>query len=286
EEKGTALWVITHDEKVLTYLNCKSFKLSEKQLFETSPTKKEATHLDQNAFGDKMVLDVQNLGFSYPKSDNGFTDVSFNLHEGEILGVVGQSGSGKSTLAKALVKVFSANGCITPNYPTGRVQLIFQSPDAALDPLQRVGKCMMEVVRIHHKLSKNDRRAKALELMQQVGLNENHFNRLPHQLSGGQKQRICIAKALACQPKVLICDECVSSLDADIKHQILALLQSLSITQNVGIVFITHDIGLIKGFAHNVLVMANGQVVESGNAQQVFNEPETDATKALLAALL
>lgn len=286
EERGTALWIISHDRKVLDYLGCSTFELKNTQLIEPEKTQDQVVNKETLSFGKDVVLKAENWSFTYPKSSLGFGDVNFDLHSGEVLGVLGNSGSGKSTLAKTLVKVLDASGTLTPEYARGRVQMIFQSPDAALDPLQKVGNGLMELLRIHHKLNKAQRREKALELLKSVGLGAELFQRKPAQLSGGQKQRVCIAKALACNPKILICDECVSSLDADVKHEVVELLRNLSLQFGLSMIFITHDIGLLKSLAHRIMVMEKGKVVEFESTVDLLAQPKANTTQQLLMAML
>lgn len=285
-ERGTALWVVSHDRRVLNHLGCSIWELKDAKLAKPENREEHALPKTTSTVGDKLLLKAQNWSFTYPKSAIGFRDVNFELHQGEVLGVLGNSGSGKSTLAKTLVKVLNAEGTLTPEYERGRVQMIFQSPDAALDPLQKIGNGVMELLRIHHKTRKEERREKALELLKSVGLGTELFHRKPAQLSGGQKQRVCIAKAFACNPKVLICDECVSSLDAAVKQEIVELLQNLTTQWGLSLIFITHDIGLLKTLAHRIMVMEEGKVVELASTADLLTQPKAATTKQLLASTL
>ncbi|MGI9510385.1 MAG: ATP-binding cassette domain-containing protein, partial [Geminicoccaceae bacterium] len=225
--------------------------------------------------------------------------VSFDLQAGETLGIVGESGSGKSTLARTLLRleeptsgeahyrgrdIFSLSG---QDLLTLRrqVQVVFQDPFASLNPRMTVAEIIAEPWAIHHGvLPKSEWLERVGELLVQVGMHPEHARRYPHQFSGGQRQRIAIARALALQPEIIICDEAVSALDVSIQAQVIELLADLKNALGLAYIFIAHDLPVIRDFADRVLVMHRGKVVEEGSTGQIFDHPEHPYTKALLAA--
>lgn len=225
-------------------------------------------------------------------------DVSFTVEEGKTLGVVGESGCGKSTMGRVIIKLLdSTDGKIifdgkditnskNCNDLHSRMQMIFQDPFASLDPRMSVSEIIAEPLVIH-KVCKNkeelDQRVK--ELMQTVGLAERFAYSYPHELDGGRRQRIGIARALALNPKFIVCDEPVSALDVSIQAQILNLLQDLQEQRNFTYMFITHDLSVVKHISDDILVMYLGQAVEKCSADALFEKPLHPYTKALLAAI-
>ena len=166
------------------------------------------------------------------------------------------------------------------------MQIIFQDPYSALNPTQPIGLAIMEPMKIH-RLWKNDKqyKEKTIDLLKIVGLESSHFMRFPHEFSGGQRQRICIARALALQPKFLICDECVSSLDVSIQAQILNLLIDLRTQFDLTYIFISHDLSVVKFISDRIMVMKDGQVVEIGDATAIYERPTAEYTKELIGAI-
>ncbi len=225
--------------------------------------------------------------------------VSFELNPGETLGVVGESGSGKSTLARTLLRLeeptsgeasyrgkdiftLSATDLLALRR---KVQVVFQDPYASLNPRMTVAKIIAESWAIHpDTLPKRDWPARIAELLEQVGLHADHARRYPHQFSGGQRQRIAIARALALQPEIIICDEAVSALDVSIQAQVIELLGDLRDRFELSYLFIAHDLPVVRHFADRILVMHRGKIVEQGSTDQIFERPEHAYTKALLAA--
>ena len=224
---------------------------------------------------------------------------SFTLARGEILGVVGESGSGKSTLARMLL------GLDTPTEGTiafegrdlarctpaelfqvrRRMQFVFQDPTASLNPRMTIEQIVSEPWAIHKGVLPRDRwRARVEELLEKVGLRPEHADRHPHQFSGGQRQRIAIARALALEPDLIVCDEAVSALDVSVQAQVIDLLKQLRQDLGLAYVFIAHDLALVRDFATSVLVMYRGRIVEAGPTAQVYDHPRHDYTRALLAA--
>ncbi|MGI9493723.1 MAG: ABC transporter ATP-binding protein [Geminicoccaceae bacterium] len=225
--------------------------------------------------------------------------VSFDLEAGETLGIVGESGSGKSTLARTLLRleeptsgealyrgqdIFSLRDQQLMNLRR-QVQVVFQDPYASLNPRMTVAQIIAEPWAIHADvLPKNEWLARIGELLVQVGMHPEHARRYPHQFSGGQRQRIAIARALALQPEIIICDEAVSALDVSIQAQVIDLLGDLKSRLGLAYIFIAHDLPVIRDFANRVLVMHQGKIVEEGPTEQIFDHPGHPYTKALLAA--
>jgi peptide/nickel transport system ATP-binding protein len=223
--------------------------------------------------------------------------VSFDIRPGETFGLVGESGCGKSTIAKALVGLVPHQGRIeVAGAPlaglsaAGRltlrrqVQMVFQDPMAALDPRMKVGDAVAEPLVIHGIGTPAERRARAAELFARVGL-PDALDRYPHEFSGGQRQRICIARALALNPRLIICDECVSALDVSVQARVLDLLAALKRDLGMSYLFISHDMAVVENVADRVGVMYLGQIVEMGTRAQVFGSPRHPYTRRLLAAV-
>jgi len=249
------------------------------------------------------ALSCLGLHRSYPDHEGGFVealrDVSFSVRAGTTMGIVGESGSGKSTLARILmaleepdsgvVELAGEPWSLAPERSRrsrrGEIQLIEQNPYDALDPRWSVGRILQEAVNLDSSPGPAwVRRARVAELLDQVGLSTQLIGRRAHQLSGGQRQRVAIARALARRPSVLICDEPVSALDASVRAQILALLHSLQTSLGLTLVLISHDLGIIAHYSDEVLVMRDGEVIESGLRETVLNHPVHPFTQELLAA--
>ena len=225
--------------------------------------------------------------------------VDFDLERGTSLGLVGESGCGKSTVARTLVGLYPATAGsirldgveltgLTPRQwlpHRRRVQMIFQDPYASLDPRQTVASILTEPLRIHRLAKPRDRRLAALRLLEVVGLNPRHVNRYPHEFSGGQRQRIGIARALALEPDVLICDEPVSALDVSIQAQIINLLDELKGRFDLAYLFIAHDLAVVRHICERVAVMYLGRVVEEAARDELFEAPRHPYTQALLSAV-
>ena len=239
--------------------------------------------------------------FSAPATVKALAGVSFSVQAGQTLAVVGESGCGKSTLARLLtmidppssghllidgVDVASAASSDTASRARLRrqVQIVFQNPYGALNPRQTVGAALMEPLLVNGMADTAQREQLARNMLRQVGLRDEHFSRWPHMFSGGQRQRIAIARALMLQPRVLVLDEPVSALDVSIRAQVLNLLVDLQQAMNVAYVFISHDLGVVRHVADEVLVMYLGKVVEQGPREAIFNNPQHPYTQALLSA--
>jgi peptide/nickel transport system ATP-binding protein/oligopeptide transport system ATP-binding protein len=257
--------------------------------------------------GEGPVLDVADLRTVFRTRDGGVyavNGVSFSIAPGEVLGVVGESGSGKSVTMMALMRLLpsppaeitSAHvryrgrdiGAMTPGelraLRGGEIGFVFQDPMTSLNPVFTVGFQLMEPLRAHLRLSKREARARAAELLRLVGIPdpESRLNDYPHQFSGGMRQRVLIAMALSCDPKVLIADEPTTALDVTIQAQILELMRDLRAKLGTGIIWITHDLGLVAEIADRVMVMYAGQVVEQGPVARIFADPRHPYTRALL----
>jgi oligopeptide/dipeptide ABC transporter ATP-binding protein len=224
--------------------------------------------------------------------------VSLSLAAGETLGLVGESGSGKSTLARLLVRLiepsdgtirFAGQDVLTLSGRElralrARAQLVFQDPWSSLDPRYRVAAIVAEPLRIHRKLGETAIQARVRELLDEVGLDAGFLSARPHELSGGQRQRVGIARALACEPELLIADEPVSALDVSVQAQILNLLLDLTQRRGLAMLFISHDLAVVEHLSHRVAVMYLGRVVETAPAAELFADPRHPYTRALLDA--
>ncbi|WP_127959575.1 microcin C ABC transporter ATP-binding protein YejF [Serratia microhaemolytica] len=223
-------------------------------------------------------------------------DLSFELRAGESIGLVGESGSGKSTTGLALLRLLHAQGKIWFNGQPlhnfnhqqmlpyrSQLQIVFQDPYSALNPRLNVLQIIAEGLEIHQQLSPEQREQRVIEVLQEVGLEAEMRHRYPTEFSGGQRQRIAIARALILQPQLLILDEPTSSLDKSVQAQILALLKSLQQRHQLAYLFISHDLQVVRSLCHQVIVLKQGEVVEQGDCQAIFNAPQADYTQQLLA---
>ena len=233
--------------------------------------------------------------------------VSFQVFTGETLGLVGESGCGKSTLARTLMQlitpttgsIFFEGKSVLPR-PGGffsqqkgdrlqqlrrQMQIVFQNPYSSLDPRQKIGAAIMEPLIIHRVGDKRSQRDRALYLLEKVGLDIKAFDRYPHEFSGGQRQRICIARALALNPKFIICDESVSALDVSVQAQVLNLLKSLQKEFNLTYIFISHDLSVVKFMSDRIMVMNRGAIEEIDIADNIYRHPASEYTKQLIAAI-
>lgn len=226
-------------------------------------------------------------------------NVSFSLKERETLGIVGESGSGKSTLAKIITRLTDiTDGTLKFQGKDitklkqrqmkdiyGNIQMVFQNPAGSFDPRRTLGDGIGESLR-NRGMKKEDVAKRVKELLEQCGLDEGVAGRYPHEVSGGQCQRAAIARALAVEPKVLICDEATSALDVTIQQQIMELLQELKEKHGLSFIFICHNLALVQMFCDKVLVLHDGMVVESGSPDDIINEPKEEYTKKLVEAVL
>lgn len=259
---------------------------------------------------NEPILRVENLKTWFPSKRNFFgkpiefvkavDDVSFDVYPGETLGLVGESGCGKTTLGRTILRlspategaIFFENNDLTKldadklKALRRDIQIIFQDPYSSLNPRMTIGSAIMEPMQVHN-LYKNDteRKEKVIELLETVSLDANHFNRYPHEFSGGQRQRICIARALALNPKFIICDESVSALDVSVQAQVLNLLIELRQKMQFTCIFISHDLSVVKFISDRMVVMNKGKIEEMGVADEIYNNPQKEYTKRLIAAI-
>lgn len=242
------------------------------------------------------ILSVNDLFKKYTekKQKPVIDDISFTVNRGESLGIIGESGCGKSTLAKIIVRLEPVNrGQIVLEgksiFDLGRnyarqVQMVFQDPFSSLNPKKTIATTLMEPMLVHGIYqSKQNRRDKAIELLNEVGLDETALNKYPHQFSGGQRQRICIARALSVEPELIICDESVSALDPTIQAQILNLLKELQFRKKLTYLFISHDLNVVNYFCDRVMVMNQGKIVGPMTPHQLMQEPPDDYSRNLIA---
>ncbi|WP_316803095.1 ABC transporter ATP-binding protein [Pedobacter nototheniae] len=261
-------------------------------------------------YAAKPLLKVEDLCTWYPSNSGLFSKkidyvkavdhVSFEVFPGETLGLVGESGCGKTTLGRTilqLIKPTSGKVIFNGQDITGinkvelrklrkDIQIIFQDPYASLNPKLSVGQSIMEPLQVHKLYSNDaDRKQKVLALMDKVGLKDEHFNRYPHEFSGGQRQRVVIARALALEPKFIICDESVSALDVSVQAQVLNLIKSLQTEFGLTYIFISHDLAVVKHISDRILVMNKGKIEEEGFPEQIFHAPKAAYTQKLIEAI-
>ena len=252
------------------------------------------------------VINLEKTYFSKPSffgtktAFKAVDDVSFKVYPGETLGLVGESGCGKSTLGKAILQLDKATagtlkykGVDITNLSKKElqslrkdIQIIFQDPYASLNPRLTVGAAIMEPMNVHKLFSSDEeRKAKTIEILEKVGLEASHFDRYPHEFSGGQRQRIGIARTIAVQPTLIICDESVSALDISVQAQVLNLLNSLKDDYGFTYIFISHDLSVVKFMSDQLMVMNQGKIEEIGEADAIYESPQKVYTKALIDAI-
>ena len=251
---------------------------------------------------DDVILEAQHLKkvfMSGKKSMTAVDDVSFELRQGECLGIVGESGSGKSTIVKMITHLQSiTEGNVILKgkditHVKGKelrevykdIQMVFQMPMESFDPRCTLGDGIGESLR-NMGLSRKENRERVEKLLERCGLDKEYADRYPHQVSGGQCQRAAIARALAVEPSVLICDEATSALDVTVQKQILKLLMELKQKENFSFLLICHDLALVQAFCDRVLVLYHGETVESGTPDEIINHPKMDYTKKLIDSVL
>ncbi len=272
-------------------------------------SKTERQQNQEKLYSQAPILEVKNVEKEYFSNAGllgkkvGFKavdDVSFKIYEGETLGLVGESGCGKSTLGNTILQLDKATAGqifykgldITKLSKSEirnlrkEIQIIFQDPYSSLNPRIPVGKAIMEPMKVHG-LYKNDaeRKAKTIEILERVGLGEAFFNRYPHEFSGGQRQRIGIARTIALQPKLIVCDESVSALDISVQAQVLNLLNELKENFGFTYIFISHDLAVVKYMSDQVLVMNTGKIEEMADADDLYENPQKEYTKKLINAI-
>ena len=238
--------------------------------------------------------------FTKPQHFKAVNNVSFKLYEGETLGLVGESGCGKSTLGNAILQLDKATAGSILYKGTDitklskketrvlrkEIQIIFQDPYSSLNPRIPVGEAILEPMKVHNLYNSDvERKAQVIEILNKVGLSEDYYNRYPHEFSGGQRQRIGIARTIALQPKLIVCDESVSALDISVQAQVLNLLNTLKIDFGFTYIFISHDLAVVKYMSDQLLVMNQGKIEELGDADIIYSDPEKEYTKKLIHAI-
>lgn len=284
-----------------------------KQVFEnpqTSYTKKLISsnlllNLQQKK-DSKIILKANDIEVSFPRKKNiwgrvtadfkAVDKVSFDLRQGETLGIVGESGSGKTSLALAVINLLKHRGNIeilTDNEYQNLhqfskdLQIVFQDPYNSLNPRMTIKQIIEEGLTVHFKqLRKSEKINKIKEILKEVNLNESIMDAYPHEFSGGQRQRIALARALILNPKIIILDEPTSALDVTVQAQIVELLKSLQIKYKISYIFISHDMNAIRAMSHRVMVMKNGKIIEQGVTTQIFEQPQQPYTQQLIKASL
>jgi peptide/nickel transport system ATP-binding protein len=264
---------------------------------------------EQTIFSD-ILAEIKNVSVKFPTKTNllgkvlsyttAVDKVNFTLYKGETLGLVGESGCGKTTLGRTLLRLIDpSDGKIIYNGTDitlmtkqelkslrSNVQLVFQDPYSSLNPRLTIGAAIAEPMQVlHTEKNKNQRRKKVAELLEQVNLPKKFANRYPHEFSGGQRQRIVIARALALNPNLLVCDESVSALDVSVQAQVLNLLNDLKKDLGLTMLFISHDLSVVRYMSNRIMVMREGKIIESGNAEDVYRHPASEYTMQLLAAI-
>ena len=324
QKLGMAILFISHDLNLIRHVSHTICVMKDGELVEQGATEEIFTNpshpytielLNAEPTGapeplvdnSRQLLDASNIRVWFPIKAGVFrrtidhikavTDVSVTLGYGETLGVVGESGSGKTTLGMALLKLQTSTGDIQFGSqpiddldqkafrPLRReMQVVFQDPFGSLSPRMTIADIIGEGLDIHKLATTAERQDKIIQVMEEVGLNPDWRHRYPHEFSGGQRQRIAIARALILKPKLIILDEPTSALDRTVQSQVIDLLRNLQAKYNLSYIFISHDLAVVKAMSHRIMVMKDGQIVEQGTTEQIFQQPETEYTRDLLGA--
>ncbi len=273
-----------------------------------SPEERKLAH--EKLYSTKPILKVENLKTYFPISKGVFgkttdyvkaiDDISFNIYPGETLGIVGESGSGKTTLGRTILRLIEPTSgnliykgtdilkleAEEMRHYRKKLQIIFQDPYSSLNPHFTVGESIVEPMQVHNILAdEQQRKKKAIELLERVSMTASQFNLYPHEFSGGQRQRVCIARALALNPEFIVCDECISALDVSVQAQVINLLSELKKDFGFTYLFISHDISVVKFISDRMVVLYNGKIEEMGDADEIYFNPQKEYTKRLINAV-
>jgi peptide/nickel transport system ATP-binding protein len=314
---NTAAIYITHDLAVVAQIADRIMVLRHGKLVEESDTRDLIAHpkeaytrqllsvrtlkedKDLSQSEKNVILEINNVTASYTGKANVLEDIDLKIRRGRTVALVGESGSGKSTLARVITgllppskgSVFYNGKELTPELKTRPkeqlrvMQMIYQMPDTALNPKQRVSKIIGRPLQFYFGMNEKKREQRVLELLEKTELSEKYYDRYPPELSGGEKQRVCIARALAAEPDLIICDEVTSALDQLVAEGILKLLQDLQNELKVSYLFITHDLATVKAISDEIVVMLQGRIVEQGVKKEILTPPHHDYTDLLLSSV-
>jgi peptide/nickel transport system ATP-binding protein len=312
---NTAALYITHDLAVVSQVADRIMVLRHGRLVEEGETREMLENPKEQYTRDllnvrrqkrnktkahkEVVLEIHGVSAGYYPGQNIVEDIDFKIFRGQNVAVVGESGSGKTTLARVITgllppnkgKVLFDNKSVSPDVrqrslnTLRRLQMIYQMPDVALNPRQKIRRIIGRPLEFYSGLSGKAKKKKVHKLLDMIELPSHYYDRYPSELSGGQKQRICIARALAAEPDLIICDEITSALDQLVAEEILKLLQKLQTELGMSYLFITHDLATVKAIADEVIVMYKGNIVEQGNKKDMFDSPDHDYTELLLSSV-
>ncbi len=280
-------------------------EITERRIKDQQPKQKNVS-----AASEEILLSVEHLKVFFPSRrtflgkvlsyTKAVDDVSFELLKGETLGLVGESGCGKTTLGRAVLRLIDPTageirykgkdlvkaGAAELKVLRKDMQIIFQDPYSSLNPRKTIGSAIAEPLKVHRIFAtKEQRKARVMNLLEKVGLKHEHYDRYPHEFSGGQRQRIVIARALALEPTFIVCDESVSALDVSVQAQVLNLLNDLKAEFNLTLIFISHDLSVVRYVSDRIIVMNKGKIEEAGPAEEVYQHPRSPYTKKLLSAI-
>ena len=326
KSEGMGMLFITHDLSVVRRIADRVCVMKDGEIVETGATNeifsspnheytKKLLNAEPSGFPKPIksnafeIINIKNLKVWFPivkgllrkvvGNVKAVNDASLNIAQGETLGIVGESGSGKTTLALAIMRLISSKGQITfmgnkldgltnkQLKPFRRdIQMVFQDPYGSLSPRFTIEQIISEGLDVHNLDKGQNRRAMVENILIEVGLEKDMIDRYPHEFSGGQRQRIAIARAMILKPKLLILDEPTSALDMTVQVQIVKLLRDLQIKYGLAYLFISHDLRVIRALSHKVIVMYNGNIVETGTNKEIFESPKSNYTKELISAAL